>query len=111
MASDRGKGQCQYSSVYYCQILFQVFVNFGNKAFRFDKVYGASASQEEVFDQSLKPLLADFINGIRSAAVVAYGQTGAGKTYTMGTNHVRVSSHKLTCGLCVIAMLNFDALL
>lgn len=43
---------------------------------------GERASQHTIYDEAVRPLAADVING-RSAAVLAYGQTGAGKTYTV----------------------------
>ena len=42
----------------------------------------AGASQRHVYEESVRPFTADLING-RSGCVLAYGQTGAGKTYTV----------------------------
>jgi hypothetical protein len=50
--------------------------------FRFDNVFGSFATQEEIFDQTLEPVIADVMGGFEST-VFAYGQTGTGKTHTM----------------------------
>uniref|UniRef100_A0A8C0GD20 Kinesin-like protein n=1 Tax=Chelonoidis abingdonii TaxID=106734 RepID=A0A8C0GD20_CHEAB len=50
--------------------------------FVFDKVFGESATQEEVFQHTTKELLDGVLNGY-NCSVFAYGATGAGKTYTM----------------------------
>lgn len=50
--------------------------------FQFGHVYGSFCTQEEIYQSTLKPIIADVCNGIEST-VFAYGQTGTGKTYTM----------------------------
>ena len=50
--------------------------------FHFDSVFGTFATQKEIFDQTLSPVVDDVLSGIEST-VFAYGQTGTGKTYTM----------------------------
>jgi len=50
--------------------------------FTFDKVFNEFTSQQEVFEQTLAPLVTDVFKGFEST-VFAYGQTGTGKTYTM----------------------------
>ncbi|KAK1582851.1 hypothetical protein Q3G72_018877 [Acer saccharum] len=55
------------------------------KEFGFDKVFNQTASQEEVFVE-VKPILRSALDG-HNVCVLAYGQTGTGKTFTMdGTN-------------------------
>ena len=49
--------------------------------FQYDRVYGPSASQEEVF-ADVGPLVDCAVDGFR-VCIMAYGQTGSGKTYTM----------------------------
>lgn len=49
--------------------------------FAFDKVFPAGTSQEEVFHE-LRPVMESAVDGF-DACVLAYGQTGTGKTYTM----------------------------
>lgn len=57
----------------------------GPKRMIFDGVCGPEASQEDLFDQA-RPLI-DAALGGSNACIFAYGQTGAGKTFTMaGTN-------------------------
>ena len=50
--------------------------------FGFDAVYDERASQEEVYARSAKPAVLNALRGY-NATVLAYGQTGTGKTYTM----------------------------
>ena len=61
----RGKGRKQQRSSY-----------------TFDDVFSAFATQEEVFDATVRPVVADVLRGFE-ATVFAYGQTGTGKTHTM----------------------------
>ncbi|XP_048373282.1 kinesin-like protein KIF18B isoform X2 [Sphaerodactylus townsendi] len=50
--------------------------------FAFDRVFGESAAQVEVFENTTEGLLDAVLNGY-NCSVFAYGATGAGKTYTM----------------------------
>ncbi|ORE08271.1 kinesin-domain-containing protein, partial [Rhizopus microsporus var. microsporus] len=54
------------------------------RTFHFDFVYPSHATQEQVYESSIPPLLTSFIEG-KNVTVLAYGQTGSGKTYSMGT--------------------------
>ncbi|KAJ3033941.1 hypothetical protein HDV00_005626 [Rhizophlyctis rosea] len=56
----------------------------GRKKFNFDMVFGPDVGQEEVYEESVLPLVQRFIEGY-NVTVLAYGQTGTGKTYTMGS--------------------------
>ncbi|KDO34439.1 hypothetical protein SPRG_01574 [Saprolegnia parasitica CBS 223.65] len=55
----------------------------GQRSFAFDHVWAPGTSQAQVYDQAVAPLVAHLLGG-RSGAVLAYGQTGTGKSYTMG---------------------------
>ncbi|KAF5740553.1 P-loop containing nucleoside triphosphate hydrolases superfamily protein [Tripterygium wilfordii] len=55
------------------------------KEFRFDKVFHQVASQDDVFVE-VEPTLRSALDG-HNVCIVAYGQTGTGKTFTMdGSN-------------------------
>ncbi|XP_049390531.1 kinesin-like protein KIN-14L [Solanum stenotomum] len=53
----------------------------GRKIFQFNRVFGPSATQEDVF-RDTKPLVRSVMDGY-NVCIFAYGQTGSGKTYTM----------------------------
>ncbi|CAG9460780.1 unnamed protein product [Pedinophyceae sp. YPF-701] len=52
------------------------------KTFRFDKVFGPSSGQEDIFHTSIAPIVQEVLEGF-NCTIFAYGQTGTGKTYTM----------------------------
>uniref|UniRef100_A0A8C9KE94 Kinesin-like protein KIF21A n=1 Tax=Panthera tigris altaica TaxID=74533 RepID=A0A8C9KE94_PANTA len=54
------------------------------KAFTFDYVFDIDSQQEQIYTQCIEKLIEGCFEGY-NATVFAYGQTGAGKTYTMGT--------------------------
>ena len=53
-----------------------------DQRFHFDNVFTEVTDQKTVFDQSLSPLLALLFDGY-DVCVMAYGQAGAGKSYTL----------------------------
>ncbi|KAI8323884.1 kinesin-domain-containing protein, partial [Martensiomyces pterosporus] len=55
-----------------------------DRAFTFDYVFSPEVSQEQIYDDSIQPLVKQFLQGY-NATVLAYGQTGSGKTFSMGT--------------------------
>ncbi|KAL8909044.1 MAG: hypothetical protein Q9171_005201 [Xanthocarpia ochracea] len=56
----------------------------GRKLFIFDQVFGEDAKQENVWDY-LHDSVDAFVQGF-NVSVLAYGQSGSGKSYTMGTS-------------------------
>ena len=56
----------------------------GRKLFVFDRVFGENISQEGVWDY-LHDSVNSFVQGY-NVSILAYGQSGAGKSYTMGTS-------------------------
>lgn len=53
------------------------------RPFVFDKIIEPEANQAQVYEDLIKPLVQKFLNGFY-CTILAYGQTGTGKTYTMG---------------------------
>lgn len=50
--------------------------------FAFDQVYGIKSQQQNIYENSAKPAVLSVLEGY-NATILAYGQTGTGKTYTM----------------------------
>ncbi|KAI8563625.1 hypothetical protein RHMOL_Rhmol03G0124000 [Rhododendron molle] len=57
--------------------------NWSSEAYRFDEVFSESASQRRVYEVVAKPVVESVLSGY-NGTVMAYGQTGTGKTYTLG---------------------------
>ncbi|XP_071051018.1 kinesin-like protein Klp68D isoform X2 [Onthophagus taurus] len=53
-----------------------------NKIFTYDGVYDWNSTQQSLYDETVRPLVASVLEGY-NGCVFAYGQTGTGKTYTM----------------------------
>ena len=62
----------------------QLGLTIGTKEFNFDRVFDESHSQEDIYDVCAHNLVLGCFGGY-NATIIAYGQTGAGKTFTMGT--------------------------
>lgn len=56
----------------------------GRKLFVFDRVFPETVDQEGVWDY-LSDSVNSFLQGY-NVSILAYGQSGAGKSYTMGTS-------------------------
>ncbi|KAI4771676.1 kinesin-domain-containing protein [Aureobasidium sp. EXF-3400] len=65
----------------------------GGGAFTFDRVFDMACRQSDVFDFSIRPTVDDILNGY-NGTVFAYGQTGAGKSYTMMGSDIGSNDHK-----------------
>ena len=52
------------------------------RLFRYEQVFGPTASNIEVFEQTMTAPIANALQGYNSTVFI-YGMTGAGKTYTM----------------------------
>ena len=50
--------------------------------FPFDRVYDSSATQREIYNETVEPMVQQTLRGFNTT-VFAYGQTGTGKTFTM----------------------------
>jgi DNA replication protein DnaC len=64
----------------------QISINFPSdsvKTLSFDRVFPEYSTDEEVYNQTGKPAVEGLFKGV-SATLFAYGQTGTGKTHTMG---------------------------
>ncbi|KAG8048309.1 hypothetical protein GUJ93_ZPchr0008g14046 [Zizania palustris] len=53
-----------------------------DRVFTFDKVFGPTARQKDLYDQAIIPIVNEVLEGF-NCTIFAYGQTGTGKTYTM----------------------------
>lgn len=62
-----------------------------HRLFKFNKVFGPTATQEEVFVDT-QPLIRSVLDGY-SVCIFAYGQTGSGKTYTMTGPNIQSMEH------------------
>jgi hypothetical protein len=56
----------------------------GKRSFVFDRVFNEKVGQEGVMEW-LKESIDSFVTGY-NVSLLAYGQSGAGKSYTMGTS-------------------------
>uniref|UniRef100_A0A3P8RWL3 Kinesin motor domain-containing protein n=1 Tax=Amphiprion percula TaxID=161767 RepID=A0A3P8RWL3_AMPPE len=54
-----------------------------DRLFCFDHAFGPTASQDQVYESCVQPLVESLLDGY-NATVFCYGQTGSGKTYTLG---------------------------
>ncbi|KAG5237767.1 armadillo repeat-containing kinesin protein [Salix suchowensis] len=57
--------------------------NWSSESYRFDEVFTETASQKRVYEVVAKPVVESVLSGY-NGTVMAYGQTGTGKTYTVG---------------------------
>ncbi|OMO65565.1 Armadillo [Corchorus capsularis] len=57
--------------------------NWSSESYRFDEVFTETASQKRVYEVVAKPVVESVLSGY-NGTVMAYGQTGTGKTFTLG---------------------------
>ncbi|XP_061353443.1 kinesin-like protein KIN-5C [Gastrolobium bilobum] len=62
-----------------------------DRVFTFDKVFGPSAQQKDLYEQAIIPIVNEVLEGF-NCTIFAYGQTGTGKTYTMEGESKRTRS-------------------
>lgn len=55
-----------------------------DRTFTFDKVFGPKSHQKDLYNQAITPIVNEVLEGF-NCTIFAYGQTGTGKTYTMGS--------------------------
>lgn len=60
---------------------FDRTVSLSKRKFTYDNVFPSNVTQTDLYSTSAPPLLRSFLQGY-NATVIAYGQTGAGKTFT-----------------------------
>ncbi|XP_032370961.1 kinesin-like protein KIF27 isoform X2 [Etheostoma spectabile] len=58
-----------------------------DRLFSFDHAFVPTASQDEVYESCVQPLVESLLDGY-NATIFCYGQTGSGKTYTLGGGHL-----------------------
>lgn len=58
---------------------------FATYRFTFDHIFSPSAEQQHVYEVAARPAVESTLQGY-NASIIAYGQTGTGKTYTMEGN-------------------------
>ena len=56
--------------------------DFESRRFRFSKVFGQTSSQQQIFEEAATPVLRSVVAGY-NGCILAYGQTGTGKTHTI----------------------------
>ncbi|KAG8391483.1 hypothetical protein BUALT_Bualt01G0192400 [Buddleja alternifolia] len=61
--------------------------------FRFDRVFYQGSGQDEIYEFLVLPIVKGVFNGV-NGAIITYGQTGAGKTYSMEGPSITDSDEK-----------------
>lgn len=77
-----------------CKINYNIIQNqilikqeLDNKRFYFDKCFDDLTTQEEVFNETSKPIVNSLFEGY-NGSIMTYGQTGSGKTHTILGNYL-----------------------
>ncbi|KAF2747302.1 P-loop containing nucleoside triphosphate hydrolase protein [Sporormia fimetaria CBS 119925] len=69
----------------------------GRKTFVFDRVFGEDIDQDGIFEYVAESV-SSFVQGY-NVSILAYGQSGAGKSYTMGTTGPRDQGDEKIMGI------------
>lgn len=69
----------------------------GRKLFVFDRVFPETVEQDGIWDY-LSDSVNSFVQGY-NVSILAYGQSGAGKSYTMGTSGPNEQSNSQAMGM------------
>ena len=69
-----------------CVITQQIAGKEIDRTYSFDKVFGTHSTQEDVYDDAVRPIVEEVLEGF-NCTIFAYGQTGTGKTHTMEGEH------------------------
>lgn len=72
----------------------------GRKLFVFDRVFGEDVYQEGIWEY-LEESVAAFMQGY-NVSILAYGQSGSGKSYTMGTSGPTEQGDARLMGRCLV---------
>ena len=64
----------------------QIVIDNRDKSFTFNYVFSPAISQEDFYNTSVKDMVKNIFEGY-NVNLLAYGRTGSGKTYSMGTNY------------------------
>ncbi|XP_020584298.1 kinesin-like protein KIN-UC [Phalaenopsis equestris] len=67
--------------------------NWSSESYKFDDIFTETASQKRVYEAVAKPVVESVLSGY-NGTVMAYGQTGTGKTYTIGSLGIDNSSER-----------------
>lgn len=79
-----------------------------SRQYEFHEIFNEETSQNEIFHRTCKPILDNVLQGY-NAAMFVYGQTGTGKTYTMGIlDRINEKSEGLVPSALKYLFRNFD---
>ncbi|CAG9460902.1 unnamed protein product [Pedinophyceae sp. YPF-701] len=78
VAASSGKGD----------IIIQAGNQHSARKFAYDRAYGINSTQRAIYEECVMGMVRAACEGY-NATVLAYGQSGSGKTFTMGTGHER----------------------
>lgn len=74
----------------------------GRKLFVFDRVFPETVDQNGIWEY-LSESVNSFVQGY-NVSILAYGQSGAGKSYTMGTSGPNEQNNPEAMGRCLVSL-------